>query len=73
LRIRVLVDQAAEALASVDNGVFDRWLRCDPAGRRGLVQEAVWPVAVVMVDEDGQNVVELPLVDDQDSVQQLAA
>jgi hypothetical protein len=47
LRIRVLVDQAAEPLASVDD-TGDRWLRGGSAGRRGLAERAVWSVAVVV-------------------------
>ena len=73
LRIRVLVDQTAKPLASVDNEVIGRRRRRGSAARWGLAEGTVRPVGVVVIDVDGEDVVELAAVDDQDPVEQLPA
>jgi hypothetical protein len=62
------VDESAEAVASnqVTRG-------CDGAlmpnsCRRYELQRAVWPVGVVVVDEDGENVLEVAAVEDEEPV-----
>jgi hypothetical protein len=73
LLVGVLVDEAAEPLPATNDKVAD--------GRRHgasldwwcLLERAVRPVAVVVLDVDGEDMVQLALVDNQDPVEQFAA
>ncbi len=73
LRIRVLVDHPTKPLAPDDSEVADGWRCCRWPGGRGLVEGAVRPVRVVVIEEDPEDVVELAAVEDQDPVEELAA
>jgi hypothetical protein len=73
LRIRVLVDQAAQPLAAASGQFADGpWCRGSRDGS-GLSEGAMRPVPVVVIDIDGEHVAELAAVDDQSPVQQFAA
>jgi hypothetical protein len=69
----ILVEQSAEPVAPLD-GVCDA---CCPLGEwsegSGLPEGAVWPVVVVVLGVMGQHGCGMPLVDDQEAVEEFAA
>jgi hypothetical protein len=71
LRIRVLVEQAAESRTADDEVVGGRGGRS--LERWCLSKRPMWPVGVVVVDVDGEHVFQVASVDDQCPVEQFAA
>jgi hypothetical protein len=70
----VFVDQSAEPISTLDMA----WSRRPDRSKSGLlrigrseVERAVRPVAVVVLDEDAQHVLEVPPVDDEEPVETL--
>jgi hypothetical protein len=70
----VFVDQPTEPISTLDvvwsrrlDGSEDRL----PGIRRYQVERAVWPVAVVVVDERAEHVLEVPSVEDEEPVEAL--
>ncbi len=68
------MNQPAQAVSAFDAG----WARGggEPEGlpllvRRRQVEGSMWPVAVVMVDEDAQHPLELAAVEDQEPIEAL--
>jgi hypothetical protein len=75
-RETVFVDQSAEAISTFDLV----WLRCGCETDhwllwigRSQVEGSVWPVAVVMVEEDAERSFEMLAVDDEEPVEALRA
>jgi hypothetical protein len=73
-RVTVFVDQSAKAISTLD--VIWSRCGCEPdhwllrIGRR-QVEGSVWPMAVVMVDEDAERSFEMLEVEDEEPVETL--
>jgi len=65
------MDQSAETIAAIDNDRFQpgRLVIRSPATWWLKVQAAVWPVTVVMINEDGKGALEMKRIRVQQPVQ----
>jgi len=70
-RSSILRDQSAKTIAAIDNDWFQpgRLVIRSPATWWLKVQAAVWPVTVVMINEDGKGALEMKRIRDQQPVQ----
>ncbi len=60
-------------MTAVDNEVAGGRRRCGSPGGRGLVQGAVRPAGVVVINVDREDMFALAAVDDQDPAEELSA
>ena len=69
----VLVEQSAEPVVPSDGAGVGRWRLGEWSEGSGVAERAVWPVVVVVLGVLGQHGCRVPLVGDEDAVEEFAA